>query len=367
MWKNLLVMVGVPYLKRKLDEAYAVQVPQAALVGRRFNRDTLPPDATLRQRVAFCYKWFLRSGYPSLNAAYYFSFLVFNLAYLFSNTAYASPLLWLVRTRVRRLDALDYRAIELASQRAAAAPSARPGLKSLLSPRNLVTLAYSRTLSGLRLAFPASIFALKFLEWWHASDFARQLSQQTADTRELPPPTISGVPERMPEKTEQAKEDGDREDSNRARDSTGTSAMDAPNRDARRRKAKPPIGATSRLPILTVPAPTASTSALCPICMKDIVNPTAAQTGFVYCYTCIFRWVDGSHDRQEAWMKGGSGGEGWGDEEAEDSDDADRDEVVIKGEKDASREGRWESGTGRCAVTGRRLLGGTGGLRRVII
>ena len=32
-----------------------------------------------------------------------------------------------------------------------------------------------------------------------------------------------------------------------------------------------------------------------------------------------------------------------------------------------SREGRWESGKGRCAVTGRRILGGTGGLRRVMV
>ena len=30
-----------------------------------------------------------------------------------------------------------------------------------------------------------------------------------------------------------------------------------------------------------------------------------------------------------------------------------------------SREGKWESGKGRCAITGRRVLGGTSGLRRV--
>ena len=32
-----------------------------------------------------------------------------------------------------------------------------------------------------------------------------------------------------------------------------------------------------------------------------------------------------------------------------------------------SREGRWESGVGRDAVTGRRVLGGTSGLRRVMV
>lgn len=31
------------------------------------------------------------------------------------------------------------------------------------------------------------------------------------------------------------------------------------------------------------------------------------------------------------------------------------------------REGKWESGAGRCAVSGRRVLGGVGGLRRVLV
>jgi hypothetical protein len=37
------------------------------------------------------------------------------------------------------------------------------------------------------------------------------------------------------------------------------------------------------------------------------------------------------------------------------------------GREEGSREGRWESGKGRDAVTGRRILGGTEGLRRVVV
>ena len=37
------------------------------------------------------------------------------------------------------------------------------------------------------------------------------------------------------------------------------------------------------------------------------------------------------------------------------------------GKEEGSREGRWESGKGRDAVTGRRILGGTEGLRRVVV
>jgi len=78
----------------------------------------------------------------------------------------------------------------------------------------------------------------------------------------------------------------------------------------------------------------------------------------VYCYTCIFRWVEGEHARQESFMKGEEAGP---EEEAWMVDEQDAEPV--KG----SREGRWESGKGRCAVTGKRILGGTGGLRRVMV
>lgn len=37
------------------------------------------------------------------------------------------------------------------------------------------------------------------------------------------------------------------------------------------------------------------------------------------------------------------------------------------GMKGRSREGKWESGQGRCPITGRRVLGGTEGLRRVLV
>jgi hypothetical protein len=82
-----------------------------------------------------------------------------------------------------------------------------------------------------------------------------------------------------------------------------------------------------------------------------MVNATAAPSGYVYDYTCIHKWVEGNHERQVAFMEGGGGVEGWGEEET----------------GEASREGRWESGKGRDPITGRRILGGTELLRRVII
>ena len=362
VWKNIAIMVGLPYLKRKLDESYEIHAPQAALLGPRYNRDSLPEDATVRQRIMYYYKWFIRNVYPTINAAYYFSLLAFNLAYLFSSTAYSSPFLWLVQTRIRRLGEADHRAIALAGEpKPLPAGHARPGQTSIFHPRNMLTTIIPRILSGLKLVLPTSIFALKFLEWWHASDFARQLSRKAAEGLDLPPPVISGLPRSVPTNAEPVKSTvslGKPKPSSAP--AAPTTVQPAP------QKLTPPISGTSGLPILTVPPPKEATSKLCPICLHSIITPTAAQTGYVFCYTCIFRWVEGTHERQVSWMEGGSGGEGWGDED-EAADDTKDSQDQEGDSKHASREGRWESGKDRCAVTGRRVLGGAEGLRRVMV
>ena len=186
------------------------------------------------------------------------------------------------------------------------------------------------------------MYALKFLEWWHASDFARQLSRKANEGLELPPPTISGLPAPNYPRTQSQSED-------------------APEKSALRRDSGiggPPISSTTHLPILTVLAPayataeSSNTTSVCPICLSEIQTPTAAQTGFVYCYTCIYKWVEGTHARQQAFMEGSRDEEGA------------KDWVEEGG---GSRVGKWESGAGRDAVTGRRVLGGTSGLRRVMV
>ena len=387
IWNNLAIMVGLPYLKRKLDESYDIHTPQAQILGPSYNRDSLPHDATIRQRIFYYYKWFLRNIYPSINAAYYFSLLAFNLAYLFDNSKYSSPFLWLIGTRIRRLSEADHRAIALASQvqESSPRPGAHPGqASSIFNPRTFMSVVYPRLLSSLKILLPTSIFALKFLEWWHASDFARQLSKKAAEGLDLPPPVISGLPDKPPPLPTSEKPKAPASSSQRSA-TTNTVSLSSPSsqaqpssspptsastRPSKPTKPSPPISSTTHLPIHTVPAPTANTSSLCPICMHPIQTPTSAQTGYVFCYTCIFKWVDGSHDRQVAFMEGRNGGEeGWDDDDDDDGDDSDEEEDQSekgKEENGGSREGKWESGKGRCAITGRRILGGTDGLRRVM-
>lgn len=363
IWRNLAVLVAIPYIKRKLDDGYDIHVPQAAagamLLDSR-QEETLENDATIKQRIFYIYKWFLRKLYPGLNATYYLTTLAFNLAYLFDKSKFHSPLLWLINTRMRRMSAADHRAIDLATTEAQAAASPqgqRPGLSnSILNPRVLA----GTVLSSTRFLLPASIFALKFLEWWHASDFARQLSRKATEGLILPPPIIRAVPKTITTKQVAA-------------DSTSEK------NPAKPKRAPPPISASTHLPILTVPPPQPGTNdkeSLCPICTNPIVTATASPYGYVYCYTCIHRWVDGTHERQAAFMEGRA----WPDDGDLDDDAAiDEDERYVEGEKETesdqdrgrsgqtTREGKWENGAGRCAITGRKILGGTEGLRRVVV
>jgi peroxin-12 len=309
IWRNLAVMVGIPYLKRKLDEAHEADAPRAML-GGAYSR--LPAGAGWKEKVLHYYRWFLRNVYPSVNAAYYFALLAFNLAYLFDNSKFHNPFLWLIGTRVRRMNAADYRAIE--------------ALEDKVAQRGARRTLGARAMGMLSLALPTSIFALKFLEWWYASDFAKQLSRKADESLDLPPPVVTGLPpdgtKRAGAKAKGAEQGQEEEEED----------VDEEEKE-RRAKEKAPIAASSLLPIYTVPAP--DNSELCPICEGEITTAAACQTGIVYCYTCIHKWMTGTHARQEKFMEG--------------------------------RAEKWESGEGRCAVTGRRVLGGTEGLRRVMV
>lgn len=400
IWLNLVGIVGLPYLKRKLDEGFDIHAaPQAALLrsggaGPRFtdDEDGLAAQRGLKKKILYCYKWFLRNVYPSVNAGWYFALLAFQLAYLFDNTKYSSPFLWLVGTRMRRMNGADFAAVQKAEEDRAtraiarAAASGRGGLLESLRPGNVAP----RVLDSLRFVLPTSIFALKFLEWWHASDFAAQLGKKATEGLELPPPIISG---------------GKRITSTTLSKSSSTSSLknhdneslseSNPSKDPTSKKSKqhpkPPISSTSYLPIYTVSPPyqdapsnpseldqeneedqeqtRSHPSTLCPICLNPLTTPTATQTGHIYCYACIVRWIRGEHERQEAFMRGEGGV--WEDRyTTDDEGNENKDNQENRGEKEGegeSRVGRWESGMGRDPVTGRRLLGGTDGLRRVMV
>ena len=381
VWKNLAVMVGISYLKRKLDEGYDIHAaPQASLIGGpRYNpNDDLPPNPTLCQRLEFHYKWFLRNVYPSINAAYYFSILAFNLAYLFDSTKYPSPFLWLIGTRIRRLGTADHRAISAildgASRQNLGGGSAGAinNARSRMSPQNI----YPQFLSSLRYFLPASIFALKFLEWWHQSDFSRRLARKATEVLDIPAPVVSGTlpPPEQRKKSRKSRTGDTAKAAGATTNKDLKPALKMAPKDSYR--PQPPISSSSYLPIFTVSLPPidddnsgnsnekqhrhSNPQGVCAICLGPLNNPTVCQTGYVFCYVCVFHWLKGEHQRQTDFMNGGHSSAPWGEEDEEEGDDQPKTQPQ-------SREGKWESGKGRCPITGRRVLGETDGLRRVLV
>ncbi|KAK0742220.1 Pex12 amino terminal region-domain-containing protein [Apiosordaria backusii] len=334
IYKNLFVIVFIPYLKRKLDEAHEVDAPRG-LLGAAYNAPP-PPNAPFKEKLAYYYKIFLRKVYPTINMGYHLSILGFSLAYLFDNTKYSSPFLWMIGTRIRRMGPADYKAIEEFEK---ALPVDGTRSRSI----------WQKVLGSLSLVLPTSIFALKFLEWWYASDFAKQLSRKASESLQLPPPTVTGLSKPPPQKS--------------ASDDSEDGKEEPPSEEEKlaRLASAAPIASSSLLPIFTVaaiPRPEddddedeqpsekketeKADDSLCPICHEEITTPTACQTGIVYCYTCIHKWISGGHAHQERFM-------------------AEVEKVTVTGAS------KWESGEGRCAVTGRKVLGGVEGLRRVMV
>jgi peroxin-12 len=85
--------------------------------------------------------------------------------------------------------------------------------------------------SSLSLILPTSIFLLKFLEWWSSSSLSRRLMSSTAQSLDLPAPSLP--------------------------------------------KGKP------------------YTDSTCPLCKSVMVTPTAVlESGYVFCYKCIFSYIE---------------------------------------------------------------------------
>ncbi|KAF9310349.1 ubiquitin-protein ligase peroxin 12 [Podila horticola] len=232
--KSLLFLIGLPYVKCKLDEYYEkISGGEAArLFGDEFTQEEedLTGQPLLVRSKAMAIKVF-KKGYPYVNALYQLSILAHYIGYLYNKTPFYSPWLRLIGIEVKRMSAADYREIQ---QKAKSAPR-RPANSLRESLQNNVLGLLSGSLDFLKVLLPMSIFFFKFLEWWYQSDYYRKAST-AGDTAEVPPPA----------------------------------------------RIKPhPDG---------LPLPRAAN--ICPICLKSITNPTALSSGYVYCYPCAYKQVE---------------------------------------------------------------------------
>lgn len=256
---SLALLIAVPYIREKLDVKYERMKAQSLINDideQRRNMQNSERAITLAERTNFEINYWFFKLYPYTKGAYHLATLLFYLGYLFGKTSSHSVSDFLLGMKYSRLSGYDYmlddqraRALELGpKEEDDDVPMLGQIVNFFTTRRGLETLRNS-TLSGLSYALPTSMFMLKFLEWWSGSELAHRLAAKSrggglADDS-LPIPRT--------EADEVTAKDADQ---GRMRDSS-----------------------------------------LCPLCGEKITNPTAIETGVVYCYTCIFRHLEGA-DRE---------------------------------------------------------------------
>ncbi|RKP10482.1 Pex12 amino terminal region-domain-containing protein [Thamnocephalis sphaerospora] len=167
--RSLLFLVGLPYLKLKLDEAF--DKTRGGAAAELFGEDE--DETPLRRRAVRVF----RVVYPWINAGYHGATLAYHIAYLYDRTRFYSPWLHLQGIEVRRMSMQDYEASERYRNAVAAGSSKGVMLRRLLA------FGLARGLDWLKVLLPMGMFFFKFLEWWYASDYHKR-----TQVRPIPPP-----------------------------------------------------------------------------------------------------------------------------------------------------------------------------------
>ncbi|XP_076607780.1 peroxisome assembly protein 12 [Chaetodon auriga] len=235
-WRSLLLLCLVPYLRAKLE---------ATLAQQRDEEDfSIRLAQTRRQRL---YRAAV-AAYPYVSSAWQAWVFCQQLLFVFGVTKTHSPLLWLARVKLARLNAQDIRDMELKTSK-----TGNPAVGSLVQRAWwLMSQATRGVALSLSTSLSVGVFFLQFLEWWYSSD--NQSTVKTLTSLPAPPPPLHLQQEQT------------------GRDS-------------------PPISGNQGEE--TQPG---SDRKNCPLCRRLRTNATVLSTsGFVFCYRCIYAYVKVNH------------------------------------------------------------------------
>ncbi|ANZ77958.1 BA75_04555T0 [Komagataella pastoris] len=247
---SLFEIVGVPYIRDKLDHLYDKLYPKLMM-------NNLDPKESLKTFVQY---YFLKL-YPILLSALTTIQVLLQVLYLSGTFKSPSIIMWLFKMKYARLNSYDYnldeqRVDKFLNKSSAGRPKTSNNRIRPVTLTESLYLLYSDLTRPLKKGllitggtlFPASIFLLKFLEWWNSSDFATKMNKprNPFSDSELPPPI------------------------NLSKDLLTD------------RKIKKLLKKSH------------SDDGACPLCHKQITNPAVVETGYVFCYTCIFKHLTSS-------------------------------------------------------------------------
>ncbi|KAH7916817.1 cyclin-dependent protein kinase inhibitor [Hygrophoropsis aurantiaca] len=232
VWRSLLFLVGLPYLRVKARDYYESLgggIDLDILEGEEGRR---PIHALTEESLAGRLRRAYKQLYPWLNISFEVWLLAHNVAYLFDRSPFYRP--WLAWTGVdlRRLSMDDFRLANLGQR---VSPERKRTI--IASIRRLILSSPRLLLDSLRLLLPTAIFFVKFLEWWYSPGSpARSLSTSPLGPA-VPPPQL------LPPHPSGLYVDGTK-------------------------------------------------YGHCPLCNNLINNATALPSGYVFCYRCAYDHVE---------------------------------------------------------------------------
>ncbi|KAJ7228963.1 cyclin-dependent protein kinase inhibitor [Mycena pura] len=242
IWRSLLFLVGVPYLRAKAQDYYeemggGVEVEEHQ--ERRISRDQVNFSFSLLSLLTRPIQTFMdlsrriyKRVYPWLNTSFELWLLACNIAYLYEKTPFYRPWLRWIGVDLRRLGAEDFRAA--ATLTGKKSDGSRGPLAWI---RRLILTSPQALFDSLRLLLPTAIFFIKFLEWWYSPGSpARSFSTSPLGPAVPPPRILHPHPQGIP--------------------------FDAQGYGK------------------------------CPICLDILKNATALPSGYVFCYRCAYEHVE---------------------------------------------------------------------------
>ena len=304
---SLLFLVGLPYIGAKLEDIWERNGGGLTNTANLFGEDTTTGGGgfqennvtlPLRERVRVGVMEAFKTGYPYARTLWQLWLLTYNVRYLFDKTPYWRPWFSLMRIDVRRVGPND-------GPRKKLLPTKMPSL--VRQPARFLSavlgLAPGIVFEGLKYGLPASIFFFKFLEWWYGADNPRRRRGTTstgnsangtgeeAAALDPPAPLLPDVHTGLlsPHLPETIGATLPAYKLPHIYTLSGT-LLDALNE-----------GSDSVKPKLITPANATGAEKgrrslihnSCPICgAMPINNPALLPSGYVFCYTCAFNFVD---------------------------------------------------------------------------
>jgi len=210
-----------------LDDLYTEMVGPATQFGINLHEQLPQEGVPLYRR--WLRKLFL-TCYPVLNATYEGLFFLYQLMYLYDKTQYYTPFLHLQKLALKRLTLKD---MEIQADARVQRRKLRLHMLDnypLASFLRALVNGTNIVLDYSKYILPASIFFFRFLEWWYSEN---RIVPPALPTPPPPPPPLK-------------------------------------------------VAEGLHLP---------EDKTLCPLCLSPRTNPAMASSGYVFCYPCIFNYV----------------------------------------------------------------------------